>query len=346
VQRITLTTPDDWHLHLRDGRALEHVVDDTAKRFGRAIIMPNLVPPVTSVELAIAYRERILTVLGEGLTFEPLMTLYLTDKTDLAEVKKVAAHPDVYAFKLYPAGATTNSDFGVTRIDKVYPALEEMEALAVPLLVHGEVVDPAVDIFDREAVFVETVLAPLAARFPKLRVVLEHITTTEGVDFVRAQGANVAGTITAHHLLINRNALFQGGMRPHNYCLPIAKRETHRLALLAAATDAGGSFFLGTDSAPHPRGAKESACGCAGIYTAHAGIELYVEAFEQIDALDKLEAFASLNGPKFYGLAPNLGTITLERMNWRAPSTLPFGEHELVPFRAGESLGWRLAMPR
>jgi dihydroorotase len=342
VERITLKTPDDWHLHVRDGLALDQVVADTAARFARAIIMPNLTPPVTTVDMAAAYRRRILSAVPEQFQFDPLMTLYLTDNTDPIEVHKAVAHPDVYAFKLYPAGATTNSDFGVTQLEKIYPALEQMERCALPLLVHGEVVDPAVDIFDREAVFVEKLLAPLCQRFPSLRVVLEHITTAQGVEFVRDHGVHVAGTITAHHLLINRNALFQGGIRPHYYCLPVAKRERHRLALLAAATDARGSFFLGTDSAPHPRDAKESACGCAGIYTSHAGIELYAEAFEQAGALDKLEAFASLNGPAYYGLEPNTSTITLERRSWQAPSILPFGEHELVPFRADEAVNWQL----
>ena len=271
------------------------------------------------------------------------MTLYLTDDTAPAEVKRAADHRHIHAFKLYPAGATTNSAFGVTRLDKVYPVLAEMERYGVPLLVHGEVVSAEVDVFDREAVFVDSLLTPLAARFPELRLVLEHITTEQGIDFVQAHGDNVAGTITAHHLLINRTDLFQGGMRPHLYCLPIAKREKHRQALLRAATSGPGCFFLGTDSAPHPRHAKESACGCAGIYTAHAGIELYAEAFESNQSLDKLEAFASLNGPKFYGLAPNATSITLERAFTPVAASLPFGEHELVPFRAGEAVSWRLA---
>ena len=342
VQQLTLTTPDDWHLHLRDGAVLRDVVADTARRFNRAIVMPNLVPPVTDVDMAEAYRQRIKAAIPDGLEFEPLMTLYLTDRTTAEQVRRAAEHPHVYAFKLYPAGVTTNSDRGVTRLPLTYPALEAMQHHDVPLLVHGEVVDTDVDVFDREAVFIERSLAPLVERFPGLRLVLEHITTADGVDFVRGSGPKIAGTLTAHHLLINRNAMFTGGMRPHHYCLPVAKREHHRKALLDAATRAGGKFFLGTDSAPHTRGAKESACGCAGIYTAHAGIELYAEAFEQAGALDTLEAFASLNGPAFYGLEPNTDSVTLVRESWTPPATLPFGDTELVPFRADEPIGWRL----
>ena len=343
MQQLSLTTPDDWHLHLRDGAVLRDVVADTARRFNRAIVMPNLVPPVTDVDMAEAYRQRIKAAVPDGLEFEPLMTLYLTDHTTAEQVQRAAEHPHVYAFKLYPAGATTNSDRGVTQLPLAYPALEAMQQYGVPLLVHGEVVDADVDVFDREAVFIERSLVPLSKCFPKLRMVLEHITTAHGIDFVRDSSANVAGTLTAHHLLINRNAMFAGGMRPHHYCLPVAKREHHRQALLKAATSGDGKFFLGTDSAPHTKDAKESACGCAGIYTAHAGIELYAEAFEQVGALDALEAFASRNGPAFYGLEPNSGRVTLVREPWTPEPTLPYGDAELVPFRAGEPINWRLA---
>ena len=342
VTRLTLARPDDWHLHVRDGSALGSVVPDTARRFARAIIMPNLRPPVTTTEQALAYRDRVRAAVPAGVAFEPLMTLYLTDDTPAEEIRRARDSGAVRAVKLYPAGATTNSASGVTDIERTYPALEAMEALGLPLLVHGEVTDPQIDIFDREAAFIERRLAPLLERFPALRVVFEHITTTQAVDFVRAAGDNVAATITVHHLLYNRNAILAGGIRPHLYCLPVLKRETHRQALLAAATGGEARFFLGTDSAPHPRGAKESACGCAGIYTAHAAIELYAEVFEQAGALDRLEAFASHHGADFYRLARNTQTITLEKRPWQVPQEQRLGEESLVPLRAGETVAWRL----
>ena len=344
TQTITITRPNDWHLHLRDGDSMHNVLSATAKRFARAIIMPNLQPPVITTELALAYRNRILAALPAGSTFEPLMTLYLTDNTPPAEIAKANASGMVHAVKYYPAGATTNSDSGVTDIAKCYTTLAEMEKLGMPLLLHGEVTDPAVDVFDREQVFIERVLAPLAARFPALKIVLEHITTTDAVAFVEVAPGNIAATVTAHHLLMNRNAMFAGGMRPHLYCLPVLKREAHRQALLAAATSGNPKFFLGTDSAPHAKAAKEAACGCAGIYTAHAAIELYAEAFEQADALDRLEAFASFNGPDFYGLPRNKGTITLAKESWGVEQELPFGSQKLVPLRAGQLVEWRLVM--
>jgi dihydroorotase len=343
LQTLTLTRPDDWHLHLRDGAALHAVLADTASRFGRAVVMPNLKPPVTSVALAEAYRERIVAARPVGSRFEPLMTLYLTDNTAPTEIDAAKASGFVHAVKYYPAGATTNSDAGVTDLKKCAATIKRMEALGVPLLVHGEVTDPAIDIFDREAVFIDTVLAPLLREYPRLRLVLEHITTAQGVAFVQAQGANVAGTLTAHHLLLNRNALFAGGMRPHHYCLPVLKRETHRQALVAAATAGSDKFFLGTDSAPHAQSTKESACGCAGCYTSHAGIELYAEAFEAAGALEQLQTFASHAGPDFYGLPRNVDTITLVRDSWTVPAVLPYlGDDALVPFRASESIAWRL----
>ncbi|HEX8978093.1 MAG TPA: dihydroorotase [Parasulfuritortus sp.] len=342
TERLTLTRPDDWHLHLRDGEALAAVLPDTARRFARAIVMPNLKPPVRTVAEAAAYRERILAVLPAGMAFEPLMTLYLTDNTSAAEIAKARQSGFVQAVKYYPAGATTNSDFGVSSVEKAYPAIEAMAEQGLPLLVHGESTDPAVDVFDREAVFIDTVLAPLLRRFPKLKLVLEHITTRQGVDFVRQAGANVAGTLTAHHLLYNRNAMFKGGIRPHYYCLPVLKREQHRLALVEAATSGSPKFFLGTDSAPHAQSAKECGCGCAGIYTAGAGIELYAEAFETAGALDRLEAFASFHGPDFYGLPRNAATITLVREAWAMPQRLDFGSGSLIPLRAGETVAWKL----
>ena len=343
MQTITLIRPDDWHLHLRDGAALQAVVADTARRFGRAIIMPSLMPPVTTVALAAAYRERILAARPAGSSFEPLMTLYLTDNTPPAEIDAAKASGFVHAVKLYPAGATTNSDAGVSDLRKCAATLARMEASGMPLLVHGEVTDPAVDVFDREAAFIETVLTPLLTEYPRLKLVLEHITTAQGVRFVEQQGANVAGTLTAHHLLMNRNALFAGGVRPHHYCLPVLKRETHRLALLQAATSGSAKFFLGTDSAPHAQSTKEAACGCAGCYTAHAGIELYVEAFDQAGALDKLEGFASCHGPDFYGLPRNPDRVTLKREAWEVPAALNYlPDDPLVPLRAGESVAWRL----
>ena len=341
---LSLIRPDDWHLHLRDGQALAAVLPDTARRFARAIVMPNLKPPVTSVALAAAYRQRILAALPAGMTFEPLMTLYLTDNTAPAEIDAARASGFVHAVKYYPAGATTNSDAGVTTLKKCTAVLARMEQLGLPLLVHGEVTDPAVDIFDREAVFIDTVLTPLLRDFPALKVVLEHITTAEGARFVTDAGANVAATITAHHLLLNRNALFAGGIRPHHYCLPVLKRERHRRALVAAATSGSPKFFLGTDSAPHGQRAKEAACGCAGCYTAHAAIELYAEAFDAAGALDKLEAFASFHGADFYGLPRNTERITLLRETWAVPERLPYlADDALIPLRAGERVAWRLA---
>lgn len=344
MQTLSLIRPDDWHLHLRDGPALAAVVGDTARRFGRAVVMPNLRPPVVTVEDARAYRARILEAVPAGSSFEPLMTLYLTDNTAPEEIDRARASGFVHAVKLYPAGATTNSDAGVTAIDKVYPVLERMEALGVVLCVHGEVTDPAVDVFDREQAFIDRVLIPIARRFPGLRTVFEHITTAEAAQYVLAAGPQVGATITAHHLLMNRNAIFAGGIRPHHYCLPVLKRETHRLALVAAATSGNPKFFLGTDSAPHARSTKEAACGCAGCYTAHAGIELYAEAFEAAGALDKLEGFASLAGPAFYGMPPNAERITLVKDAWPVPAALDYlGGDPLVPLRAGETVAWRLA---
>ena len=340
---LTITRPDDWHLHLRDGAALAAVLPDTARRFARAIVMPNLKPPVTTVALAAAYRDRILAALPKGMDFTPLMTLYLTDNMPPAEVDAVKASNSVHAIKLYPAGATTNSDAGVSDLKKCAASLARMEELGVPLLVHGEVADPAVDIFDREAVFIDTVLLPLLRDFPALKVVLEHVTTREGIEFVRSSGANVAGTLTAHHLLLNRNALLAGGIRPHHYCLPVLKRESHRQTLLAAAISGNPKFFLGTDSAPHAQGAKEAACGCAGCYTAHAGIELYAEAFEAAGALDRLEAFASFHGADWYGLPRNTEKLTLVRDAVAVPLSLDYvGRDRLVPLRGGESVAWRL----
>lgn len=341
--QITLTRPDDWHLHLRDGEALASVLPHTARQFARAIVMPNLKPPVTTVELAAAYRQRILAAVPAGLTFEPLMTLYLTDKTPVSEIARAAASGFVKAVKLYPAGATTNSDAGLTSIDKAYDVLGEMERVGLPLLVHGEVTDQSVDLFDREQVFIDTVLLPLVQRFPKLKVVMEHITTREAAEFVAASPSNVAATLTAHHLLYNRNAIFQGGVRPHWYCLPVLKRERHREALLAAAVSGNPKFFLGTDSAPHARSTKEAACGCAGCYTAYAALELYAEAFEQAGALDRLEAFASFNGPDWYGLPRNAQTVTLVKQDWPVPASYPYlSSDSIVPLRAGEMLSWKM----
>ncbi|MFN7587171.1 MAG: dihydroorotase [Planctomycetota bacterium] len=340
--RLTLTRPDDWHLHLRDGQALAAVLPDTARRFGRAIVMPNLKPPVTTVAAAAAYRERILAALPRGSRFEPLMTLYLTDRTPPAEIAAAKASGFVHAVKYYPAGATTNSENGVTDWQKARAAIAAMEQHDVPLLLHGEVTDGDVDVFDRERVFLERHLAPLRADFPGLRIVLEHVTTADAVAFVRQAGKRTAATITAHHLLWNRNEIFRGGIRPHAYCLPVLKRERHRQALLAAATSDDPRFFLGTDSAPHARHTKEADCGCAGVYTAHAGIELYAEAFEQAGALDKLEAFASHRGPDFYRLPRNPDRITLAKESWTVPAELPFGDKTLVPMRAGQAMPWRL----
>ena len=343
INKLSITRPDDWHLHLRDGEALKAVLPHSARQFARAIIMPNLRPPVTTVAAAEAYRARIVAALPEGASFEPLMTLYLTDNTPADEIRRAADSGFVKAVKLYPAGATTNSDASVTDLRKCDAALAEMEKLGMPLLVHGEVTDPAIDIFDRESVFIETVLQPLLARRPGLRVVFEHITTADAAQFVASAGENVAATITAHHLLYNRNAIFTGGVRPHYYCLPVLKREKHRAALVAAATSGSHKFFLGTDSAPHARSTKEAACGCAGCYTAHAALELYAEAFEAAGALDRLEAFASFNGPDFYRLPRNSTTATLEKQPWVVPEAFAFvGGDPLVPLCAGESLGWRL----
>jgi len=343
TERLTITIPDDWHLHLRDGEHMQAVLADTVRRFARAIVMPNLRPPVTTTTAALAYRDRILAALPAGTRFEPLMTLYLTDNTSPEEIGRAKASGAVHAVKYYPAGATTNSDSGVTDLARCYGVFDQMAAHGMPLLVHGEVTDPAVDIFDREQVFLDRMLAPLISRFPSLKVVVEHITTREAAKFVREAGANIAATITAHHLLLNRNAIFAGGVRPHLYCLPIIKREAHREALIAAAANGSRKFFLGTDSAPHARHTKETSCGCAGIYTAHAGIELYAEAFEDAGALDKLEAFASRHGAEFYGLPCNDTTITLEKSAMEVPGELVFGGETLVPLRAGETVRWRIA---
>ena len=340
---LTLTTPDDWHLHLRDGAALASVLSHTARQFARAIVMPNLKPPVTNVALAGAYRDRILAALPKGSTFEPLMTLYLTDMTSAADIKAAKASGFVHGVKYYPAGATTNSDAGVTRLERAFSALEAMEKHGLPLLVHGESTAAGVDVFDRERGFIDTVLVEIRDRFPALRLVFEHITTREAAQYVAQAPANIAATITAHHLLYNRNALFQGGIRPHYYCLPILKREEHRQALMAAATSGSPKFFLGTDSAPHARGLKEHACGCAGCYTAHAALELYAEAFDAADALDRLEGFASFHGADFYGLPRNRGRIVLKRDAWTAPVEYAFGGETVVPLRAGEPLNWKLA---
>ncbi|UJS26595.1 dihydroorotase [Thiothrix winogradskyi] len=338
-----MTRPDDWHVHLRDGDMLATVLPDTAQRFARAIVMPNLKPPVRTVAEASAYRERILAALPAEMRFEPLMTLYLTDKTSPEDIRQAKSSGFIHAVKYYPAGATTNSDSGVTDIHRVAAVLETMQEVGLPLLVHGEVTDTDIDIFDREAVFIERILVPLLERLPRLRVVLEHITTAQAAAFVTAAAANVAATITVHHLLYNRNAMFQGGIRPHAYCLPVLKRESHRLALVAAATSGNPKFFLGTDSAPHLRHDKESSCGCAGIYSAHAALELYAEVFEQAGALDKLEAFASFHGPDFYGLPRNQEQVTLVKQPWTVPAALKAGDHALIPLRAGETVGWHLA---
>ena len=341
--QITITRPDDWHLHLRDGEALAAVLPHTARQFARAIVMPNLRPPVTTVAAASDYRARILAALPPGMAFEPLMTLYLTDRTPVDEIRRAAECDFVHAIKLYPAGATTNSDSGVTDLDHCSAVLAEMEKLGLPLLVHGEATDPASDVFDREKIFIERVLQPLLARHPALKVVFEHITTSDAADFVAACGPTVAATITAHHLLYNRNAIFAGGIQPHYYCLPVLKREQHRLALLRAATSGSEKYFLGTDSAPHARTAKETACGCAGCYTAHAALELYAEAFASNGALDRFEAFASFNGADFYGLPRNTGKVTLERRDWLTPEAYPYlGDDTLVPLRAGELLHWKM----
>jgi len=342
MHSLTITRPDDWHLHLRDGGALKAVLPDTARQFARAIVMPNLRPPVTTTALAIEYRERILNALPVGTNFEPLMTLYLTDKTTAEEIERAKASGIVHGVKLYPAGATTNSDSGVTNLGHCVAALEAMEKLGVPLLTHAEVTDSDVDVFDRERVFIERNMIPLLNRFPNLRVVFEHITTQDAADFVLQAPSNVAATITAHHLLMNRNDMFKGGIQPHHYCLPILKREEHRVALVKAATSGNPKFFLGTDSAPHAKHTKEAACGCAGMYTAHTAMELYAEAFEAAGALDKLEGFASFYGADFYGLARNTEQVTLVKESWKVPSSLPYEGDVLVPLKADQMLGWKM----
>ena len=338
---FTITRPDDWHLHVRDGDALRTVVPHTAAQFGRAIIMPNLKPPVTTAAQAVAYRDRIRAAVPAGMSFEPLMTLYLTDNLPADEIAR-ARDAGVVAAKLYPAGATTNSDAGVTDIRKTHKTLEAMQRAGLLLLVHGEVTSPDIDLFDREAVFIDQQMIPLRRDFPELKVVFEHITTKEAAQYVAEAGPFTAATLTAHHLLFNRNAIFTGGIRPHYYCLPVLKRETHRQALLSAAISGNDRFFLGTDSAPHPAHLKEHATGCAGCYTAHAAIEMYAEAFDSVGALDKLEAFASFNGPAFYGLPRNSGSVTLKRESWTTPESFRFGEADLKPLRGGEVLPWRL----
>ena len=343
TDRLTIRRPDDWHVHLRDGPMLAAVAGYTSRQFARAIVMPNLTPPVTAVAAAAAYRDRILAALPEGADFTPLMTCYLTDDADPEELSRGFGEGVFTAAKLYPAHATTNSAHGVTDIANIHPALEAMQRIGMPLLVHGEVTDPEVDIFDREAVFIDRVLAPLVARFPALKIVFEHITTAEAADFVAASGPNIGATITPQHLHINRNAILAGGIRPHMYCLPVAKREHHRLALRKAATSGSPKYFLGTDSAPHAVSVKESACGCAGIFNAPFALESYAAVFEAEDALDRLEAFASENGPRFYGLPLNDGMVTLERSGTQVPERLDLGFTDLVPFHAGEQLGWRLA---
>ena len=341
ISTLTITRPDDWHLHVRDGDALVTVVPHTAAQFGRAIIMPNLKPPVTTAVQALAYAQRIRAAVPPGVMFEPLMTLYLTDNLPADEIKR-AADAGVVAVKLYPAGATTNSDAGVTDLRKTYKTLEAMQRAGLLLLVHGEVTSPDIDLFDREAVFIDTQLIPLRRDFPELKIVFEHITTREAAQYVREADRFTGATITAHHLLYNRNAIFTGGIRPHYYCLPVLKRETHRLALVQAATSGSAKFFLGTDSAPHPAHLKEHATGCAGCYTAHAAMELYAEAFDAVGALDQLEAFASFNGADFYGLPRNTGTVTLKRESWTPPESFSFGQAELKPLRSGEALPWKL----
>ena len=343
VEQLTLTKPDDWHLHVRDGALLRRVVPDSARRFSRAIIMPNLSPPITTTELARQYRNRILEALPDGLSFQPLMTLYLTDETAPAEIARAKASGFVHAVKWYPSGATTNSENGVREITRCYPVLEALEEQGLPLLVHAETTAPDIDVFDREAVFIDLQLTPVIQQFPGLRVVVEHVTTRNGVQFVRDASPLVGATITAHHLILNRNALFDGGLRPHHYCRPVLKRESHRLALVEAATSGDASFFLGTDSAPHRRRDKESACGCAGIYTAHAAIELYAEVFDQADALDRLEPFASFHGADFYGLPRNTEQITLLKKPWQVAKSFDVDDDAVVPLRADESVVWQLA---
>ena len=340
--KLTITRPDDWHLHLRDGDILKDLVPFTARQFGRAIIMPNLVPPTTTTQQALDYRQRIIAAIPEGISFEPLMTLYLTDNTPADEITRAAESGQIKAVKLYPAGATTNSDAGVTDIKNCYTTLEAMQKHHIPLLVHGEVTDAEIDVFDREKVFIDRVLSPLQKDFPQLKIVFEHITTKDAVDFVMSTDSHMGATITPQHLLYNRNAIFKGGIRPHYYCLPVLKRETHRQALVKAATSGSGKFFLGTDSAPHAQHKKESPCGCAGIFSAPLAIELYTRVFDENNALDKLEAFASFHGADFYGLPRNTDTITLEKKDWQVPESYPLGEDRIVPFHAGETEPWQL----
>ena len=342
AQTLTITQPDDWHVHLRDGEVLPRTVADISRYFGRAIVMPNLVPPVTNAELARQYHQRITKQLSTQSTFKPLMTLYLTDKTLVQDIIDAKNSGVVFAAKLYPAGATTNSASGVTDVANIFAVLEQMQQLDMPLLIHGEVTDSDIDIFDREKVFIDTILAPLTAKFSQLKIILEHITTKHAVEFVEQASSNVAATITAHHLMYNRNHMLVGGIKPHYFCLPILKRNTHQQALIKAATSGSKKFFLGTDSAPHTKQAKENACGCAGAYTAHAAIELYAEVFEQANALDKLEAFASFNGADFYGLARSKSTITLTKTPWLVPETMIFGDNQLVPVKAGEHISWQV----
>jgi dihydroorotase len=342
LQEIRITRPDDWHLHLRDGAAMASVLPHTAAQFARAIVMPNLKPPVTTTEQASAYRQRILAALPEGMQFEPLMTLYLTNNTPPDEIRRAKDSGFVHAVKLYPAGVTTNSDAGVTDLRHCYKTLEVMQEVGLPFLVHGEVTDPEIDLFDREAVFIERVMQPLRKDMPELKVVFEHITTSDAAAYVSEAGGPIAATITAHHLLYNRNEIFKGGIRPHYYCLPVLKRETHRLALVKAATSGSTRFFLGTDSAPHAKGVKENACGCAGCYTALHAMELYAQAFDQAGALDQLEAFASFNGPTFYNLPRNTGSIILKREQWTLPAELPFVDSSIVPLNSGESINWKM----
>ena len=342
IQELNITRPDDWHLHLRDGDALKTVLPHTAAQFARAIVMPNLKPPVTTTEQAAAYRQRILAALPEGMQFEPLMTLYLTDNTPPEEIRRAKESGFIHAVKLYPAGATTNSDAGVTDLRKCYKTLEMMQEVGMPFLVHGEVTSPEIDLFDREAVFIDTVMKPLRTDMPELRVVFEHITTADAAAYVAEAEGPIAATITAHHLLYNRNEIFKGGIRPHYYCLPVLKRETHRQALVKAATSGSARFFLGTDSAPHAKGVKEHACGCAGCYTALHAMELYAQAFDQVGALDKLEAFASFNGPDFYRLPRNTSTLSLKREAWTLPNELAYLDGSLVPLNAGEQMSWKV----
>ncbi len=342
MQKLTITRPDDWHIHLRSGSALKNTVKDVAYQFSRAIVMPNLLPPVTNVALAYQYRQQILKHVPDGADFTPLMTLYLTDKTSADDILQAMQTDYIKACKYYPAGATTNSDFGLSQIENAYSVFEAMQEQGMPLLIHGEVTDSDIDIFDREKVFIDRVLRPLVKQFPNLKIVLEHITTADAVDFVMSCGDNLAATITAHHLLNNRNDMLVGGIRPHLYCLPILKRQQHQQALLKAATSGSTKFFLGTDSAPHAKQKKEAACGCAGCYTANAAIELYAQAFDAMNALDKLEAFASFHGPDFYGLSRNTSKITLIKQSWQMPSQLGLGDDVVIPYRAGEEMSWKL----